>query len=665
MEGSPRPRRALDPLPEDWSAPPQSAADTPAGPLFDEPDELTDTGMMRRLALNPDGTLKDLAPPPRPVLPTSEALPASAGRRFSADDVPFEREWVAPRRSAVSVPSPPSPYEQLLPPVSRPTQPPEITLPYQPVSAQLSDVASNSFASAASGESPTPSPSAAEPQLTRAERKAASEEAKADAKRAAQEAKADARAAKADAKAEAKAAKLAAKEAKKHKDVPVGTSRPDIVARLGEPQVASNAGPVPPPSSPSSANRAAPAAPKSARSVRPAVLVIAAVVAVALLVTAGVWIAFRPSASTGAAGTDAVDQLLTANEVTALGAGPWQKSPAGGSVICLSGGVGVKSDRTVSGGYTGGNGNSILQTVDSYPNEKAATDAYNERLSKVGNCVDGAALVNGAYTVDGLANTAGALALKANSTAGQAHTVLVARTGRTVNTFDVVTKAAVPVTTVADVAAKPLSRQCTEGNCPGAIAVKATLPAPGIPAGWLEPSDLPLLTPGVGKWTAADLKVNTPGTSCEGMPLDKVAGTTSAGMRTLLLVDDPKAAASATSAGFGVDQVNYVFPNAKAAQSLATTLTRNLSACGTLKLGATVDRSATVRGVGANSTTITGQTWRITRDLGGSKIPYRVAVLSSGNRVTYLFSNPTKTADFSDDDWQAIALRAGQRASQG
>ena len=43
---------------------------------------------------------------------------------------------------------------------------------------------------------------------------------------------------------------------------------------------------------------------------------------------------------------------------------------------------------------------------------------------------------------------------------------------------------------------------------------------------------------------------------------------------------------------------------------------------------------------------------------------FRVAVVTAGNRVSYLLANPSKDFDFTDAEWAAIALRAGQRASQ-
>lgn len=64
-------------------------------------------------------------PPPVPVLPEPPGLPASAGRRFSASSEPLESAWAAPRRSATSVTSPPSPEEpEATPPEAELTETP-------------------------------------------------------------------------------------------------------------------------------------------------------------------------------------------------------------------------------------------------------------------------------------------------------------------------------------------------------------------------------------------------------------------------------------------------------------------------------------------------------------------------------------------------------------
>lgn len=653
MEGSERPRRALGPLPDDFGDPVVDSS-VPAGPLIDDAD-LTDTGMMRRLALNPDGTLKDLIPPPRPVLPTSEAaLPASAGRRFSADDS-YDAEWAAPRRSAASVASPPSQYEPLLPPVSRPTQPPPVTVAYQPSASRAIEPEPFSMAAPELGSHAlTPAPADAETPKAedKTTAKEAAAEAKADAKRAKAEAKADARAAKADAKAEAKAAKLAQAEAKKAaKNSP---SQSSFAARLGTPEGAATAAEAAEPKADK------PKSDKPSRSIRPAFLVIAGVVVVLLMVTVAVVYVFRPASSSGANAPGAVDPILTEAEVAVLGAGPWTSAPTTQSAVCLSGGTTVKVDRSVSKLLSNTSGSSVLQSVDSYPDTAGATEAYNQRLTQLGTCADATATVQSASTVKGLGNTSSAVTLKARK-GDTVHTVLLVRSDRTVNVFDVATPEAIPLTALANTATASLNRQCSGAGCPTAISIEAALPAPGDPAGYLVPADLPLLTPGVGRWDIVDLpSVKARGSGCEGVTLAKVSTATTSGQRILVLADDP----AAGSEVFGLDQVNYSFPTAKATQAFMTTLTKNLRTCDLNPLTLTVDHTDKVSGGGANSVPITGQTWTYSYTVDGKTTRLRIAAVTSGTRVTYLMANPLKSLDVSDAQWTAIALRAGQRASQ-
>lgn len=664
MEGSKRPRRALGPVPDDWNEPSDSTSATPAGPLFDDP-ELTDTGMMRRLALNADGSLQNLsAPPPRPVLPQSEVQPASAGRRFSANDVPFDSDWVAPRRSAASVASPPT-YDRLLPPVSRPTAPPPVTVPYQPVSVQVSDLRA---AQSPVGTPPTPDtandatatdqPSAAQ---TRAEARAQAQAAKAAAKAAAAEAKADQAREKAQAKADAKAAKA---EAKAAKSGPARAAAPqvDVVSRLGAPSPSAPISPVPPAPTNAPRSRAAEtSAEPRQRSVRPALIVISAVVVFALLVAIGVMVLTnRADSSSGGVGTSAIDPLLTTTNLSALADGPWQETPVSAGPVCFSAVTTAATDRTSSRKLATANNDSLLQVATTYADEAAATKAYNEDLVTAGTCADGAALVLSASNVNGLADAAQAIELKVQATKEEDHLLLVARTGRIVNIFDIVTKKTLPVTTAAQVAATSLSLQCEGGTCPGTVAVAATVPAAGNPAGWLIPADLPRITAGVGKWTSPNPgPVNSTGSQCEGVELAQVSGTNAAGQRSLLLTGDAKAPQY-----FGVDQVTYTFADAKSAAALAAKLTKSINGCAKRVLTASVNDGSKVTGVGQNGATITGKTWKITHKTTVSTFVFRVTVVTSGPKVTYLLANPSKSFDFSDDAWQEISLRAAQRASQ-
>lgn len=650
MEGSQRPRRALGPVPDDWSEPSDSSSASPAGPLFDDP-ELTDTGMMRRLALNSDGSLQTLIPPPRPVLPVSEAQPASAGRRFSADDAPTDHGWAAPRRSAVSVSSPPRVYAPLLPPVSRPTAPPAVTVSYpraaEPVEAPAVPVAPVSATSTRSGLSArsqaTPPLRAVEPEpkLTRREARAAAAQAKVDAKAALEAEKAATKEAALQAKLDARSAKADAKAAKRAPKA--DKNGIDPAARLGVT-----------PTQPARGE----STPRQ-RSGRPAFIVIAAVLAFALVVAAVVWVmTTKPLGSASDTSTAAIDPLLTTAEVSPIAAEDWQVATAAGTPLCLTGAT-PQPERTTNRKLFTAQGSSVLQTIGTYPDDASAIQAYEAQATLAGTCPDGSALVVGASTINGLADNAQAVQLKVQAVKAENHLLVLARTGRTINTFDIVTANTIPVTTAAQVAAISLARQCGSGTCPASIGVASALPASGTPAGWLLPADVPRLTPGTGKWTLHDWPVNTPGSQCEGTDLTKVSGTTASGQRTLILTNDSKAPAS-----FGVDQVTFTFADNKAASTLATSVSKSITNCAKRVPTAVVVDGESVKGSGQGEVPISGQTWTITHKTNTSTVVFRVAVVTVGNRVTYLLANPSKTFDFSDADWDAITLRAAQRTSQ-
>jgi len=607
VEGTPQPRRALDPLPDDWSEPsvqsPDEPAASPASPM-------TDTARMRRLAFGPDEPRSGTSvPPPRPVLPVWEPLPASAGRRFSADDAPYENDWAAPRRSAVSVTSPMSDYEPLLPPVSRPVAPPPVTVPYQPIGRTAGPAS----------QPPGPVPSMAMP--TGGSESAATPESRPE--------PLSPRAAKAKAKADAKAEARAAKERAKAEAHPA----------------------------PEAGRHAAGKEPR--RRSRTVVIVVAAALALALIAGAVAYsiLSRNPAATNPAA--KPVDPLLTTTEVAALGDGTWQEVGVTRTPLCVGQDTQPAAQRSASRLLTSASG-SVLQFVYTFADEPAATQAYAAQLADAGACPHDSVLIAGASTVKGLADSADAVRLTIQATKDEHHVLLLTRSGRTLNTFDVTGDANLSIATVAKVASAALARQCSAGGtCPSTLTVADSLPAAGDPAGWLVAADLPQVTPGSGKWTALPIQAITlQGSQCEDVDLTKVTGTMDSSERVFVLTGDSKAPAQ-----FGIDHAVWRFSTPKAATSLASKLTGNIADCATNTPTATVNAGPSIKGVG-NGVQVTGKTWEITHKLSTGTIVFRVAVVTAGNRVSYLLANPSKDFDFTDAEWAAIALRAGQRASQ-
>lgn len=666
-EGSPTPRRALGPLPGQ----PGSAADDHGDAFPDDPSPLTSTGRLRRLAFSPSSPASPVSapraesstpvPPPAPVLPEPEAaLPPASGRRFSATDDPFEHPSAAPRRSAVSPASPPAAVP--LPPPPRPTSPPSVSIPgtatftpspYAPSPAAAPLAAAGGTSLPPAAPQPNPATFAA---VAASARDEATPPVSTDGSPDAPEASAPKKRRRFGRKA--KAEQEAAEQ-------PVAAQPPAPPAPVQPEAPAAPDAPVPE------------KAPKSTRSSRPALIVISAVAAVALLVAAGVWLlTLRSGASSGSPTNpdtaSALDPLVTAADLGTLGGLTWTASTATSDPerpICLPDDLAdlPQAQRAVSRKTSASDDPtaSFVQTIATYADDAAATQAYAARTVQAGTCSNDVAWITGANSVSGLADQAISERLVVqDATAEVFHTLLISRTGRSVSLVDVTTNTtAVNALDLADVVGKALSRQCggEQGTCPSSIEVATVPPPAGDPVGWLVEGDVPRITPGEGRWGTTEPKttLDVIGSQCEAMSLESVPGTTSAAQRTLLLADD-----NAAPNGFGIDMVTYTFGSAKDAASLGKKLSGNIAKCPDRAPTATVKDGPTANGTGMNELKFTGDTYEITQDAGAKTLIYRVAVLTVGDKVVYLLANPTADFDFSDSQWKAIAVRAGQRVTQ-
>lgn len=566
-DGIARPRRALGPLPDDAEAPlgRRGLRALPFDPDWEPAD--AETQVLRRVIMS-DSPLTPASPaspadtagrawaatpvpPPRPVLPTSSAAPASAGRRFSASASPREFEYV-PRRSATSVSSPPEVY-------------------FRPAGGDPAP------ASPASPAAPEPAPKAAEPR----------------------------------------------------------------------------------------------------RSGRRAIAVLAGIAAVVGLVLGGVWwlgptltATPKPTQTTSPA---SLDPLLTPADLGRLGATAWITAvtppPAGdGNPICLPAEVEEMPtpDRTARRVLTpNATGTDfVTHVVDTYPDEAAATRAYQARLLQAGSCADTEALIVAAYTVDGLADSAFSTRIDVQEETTEPHVLVVSRTGRNLSMIDITTADPTSVDDAVQVATQPLARLCSggEGTCPTLPTATETIPAAGQLPGWLVEADLPLVTPGAGRWgaNAPSSSLTIVGSQCETVVLKKVPDVTAAAQRTLMLADDPQAPTV-----FGVDQVVYTFATPKAAKSFADQLGDDLADCTSRVPTATVEKGPSVKGEGQGGISFSGESYLITQQtVSGGTATYRVGVLRIADRVSYLLANPSADFDFSKAQWKAILTRTGERVTQ-
>ena len=246
----------------------------------------------------------------------------------------------------------------------------------------------------------------------------------------------------------------------------------------------------------------------------------------------------------------------------------------------------------------------------------------------------------------------------------QYRTVVISRTGSAVSMIDVAqNETAVDPAKVAGAALEPSKRLCQSaaGTCPTDLVVRAEVVPPTPIFGWLAQSDIPRITAGQGLWSATEVgQVTTKGSQCENITLASVNGPTSREQRSYLLDQDDRAPEA-----FGVDQVRFVFPDAAAAQTFATKLGNDIAACGKRSETASVSEDRTLSISGQNRQPVTGRIFLVTQATGANtKVYFRVAVVVSGNRVTYLVSNTRENFDFTTDSWLLLAARAGQRITQ-
>ncbi len=307
-----------------------------------------------------------------------------------------------------------------------------------------------------------------------------------------------------------------------------------------------------------------------------------------------------------------------------------------------------------------------LHRAEGFGSDADATQVYSLRQNQMGQCSNVPVYLLHGARVNGLGDEAVAITAVLQDSNPIYHTVILARTGKVIDTYDIHQPTApISYDQIAAAAQAALARQCPRsgGACPTTPSAEVGPPPSGGIAGWLTMADLPRITAGVGRWQANEptANINIAGSGCENLKLADVAGPTSRKQRTYLMQEDPKAPQT-----FGVDEVTLEFPSAEAAQAFTTQVGQNINGCpnrpGSIaKLGDT----GTIDATGAAGVKISGF-WRTVRQDTSSTafLLYRVGVLTVGTKVIYLYGTPSPTYDFSNEAWSQIAIRAGQRATQ-
>lgn len=308
---------------------------------------------------------------------------------------------------------------------------------------------------------------------------------------------------------------------------------------------------------------------------------------------------------------------------------------------------------------------SVLHEATAYATKEEAGVAFSVAAQTLGTCPAAGAWIAAGRVVRGVGDqsASGVISVIDGKTTS-AHSVLVSRTGRVVNIIDASRPGeALAMTGVAAALAEVTKNQCTAagGKCADDVQVKAgPPPLGGDQPGYLAAGDLPPVGGSLTAWNAAPPDLpdeNFVGASCETVNWTTVA----AEQRSARVYLHPDSGNNY----FGVNVNRITSKDAKAATALVDKIKKDLESCKERRLTATVDDPHKVTSVGARGIQIAGYTAVVEqkRSDGGSD-KFRVGIVAAGNKVVYTFANPKGAFDFTDKQWNTIAVRAGERFTQ-
>ena len=313
---------------------------------------------------------------------------------------------------------------------------------------------------------------------------------------------------------------------------------------------------------------------------------------------------------------------------------------------------------------SGKNSPEILHEADAYSSLEEATLAYAVAAKTLGGCVEPGGWIESGWSVSGLGDqSVGLIVGIVEGPRTMHHSIVLSQTGLVLNVADVAQSPdAVGVSNVARALAAAINAQCPSsgGKCARSLAVKpGPPPLGGDQPGFLAAGDLPPVKGVTSSWVGNDPDLPSAdflGAQCENVDWAKTPAVERTA-RTYLLQEgsDP---------GFGLDEITLKMQSVKAAAGFMDTLKKTVTGCPKRKLTATVPRPNTVKGVGAGGAQINGWTVTVTQKATDRTNKYRLGVVTVGSKVVYSFLSPKGNYDLTDEQWDVVAVRAGERASQ-
>lgn len=306
-----------------------------------------------------------------------------------------------------------------------------------------------------------------------------------------------------------------------------------------------------------------------------------------------------------------------------------------------------------------------LHQADGYATADEAQQVFDDRLTQLGTCADSPVYLQSGIDVDGIGDQAGGVVAVLQGEVAEYHSVVLARTGKVINIIDVAqTGKPVSVTGLGRAVAAVVDDGCSVAVGLCSFTPKAQLGVPplgGDQPGFLAGADLPRITKGTGDWSGTDpvTDITVVGSQCESIDFANVDGPTSRKARTYLLRNDDSAPTN-----FGIDEVRFTMSTPAEASDLVDKISGSVAKCPDRALTAKVKELPKIDGAGAGKSVVKGRSFLVTQKTQGGDVLFRIAMISVGNKFAYLVLPTDSKFDFTNEQWTAVALRAGQRMSQ-
>jgi hypothetical protein len=314
---------------------------------------------------------------------------------------------------------------------------------------------------------------------------------------------------------------------------------------------------------------------------------------------------------------------------------------------------------------SGRNAPGAIHDATAYTSAEEASQAYVIASKTLGGCAVAGSYIESGQLVSGVGDqAAAAVVMEVKGKKTEAHSVVLNRTGRVVNVIDAFQPShAVAMKAVASALGQVNAAQCSTagGKCSGKVSVKdGPPPLGGDEPGFFATGDLPPAGPKVYPWvaTAVELpKEDFQGSQCEGVLNWATEPAKSRSSRVYLIQESG-------SNFFGLNEIVLTMKDHKTAAKRVDKLKSNLSTCKRTRLTAKVSKPTKVRSVGAEHTAVEGWTVVVTQKSTQGTAKYRVGIVSAGPKVIYTFLNPRGDYDFTDHQWNTVAVRGGERSTQ-